>query len=298
MHILAIPDLQGVHIQIDRAVLVIGLVHGGAESHGPGLRALRDIPGGVSDDPGLGFRFLGNAFPEAAHGHCADFIAENAGRRMDLQLGLRRTDGSAGRLPHGGNDRRASGVDTGHQAVHGAHANGPQGRGVEDPGDRALGVRPSCGSGRGQIVSGHSPGQAAHGGIAGFGQGRCRKLRVQRRFHGGGNGRGVGGEIVPGSAFADARRDIFAYGLHTRRGAADYEGAVQRGFQIGGDGFGIRIPTGLHHALGDALADVRAGIGGVQTIQEGKNQLEVFNILLAHFLAVLDGGHDFGHIRG
>ena len=78
----------------------------------------------------------------------------------------------------------------------------------------------------------------------------------------------------------------------------DVQRHVQRGFKVGGDRFRIAIPACRRHAFAHAFKNVSADLVGIQLLQERQDGLQVLQILLLHFLSLLDGGYDFSHIGG
>ena len=110
---------------------------------------------------------------------------------------------------------------------------------------------------------------------------------------------GFAGEAVFAHARADACRHVAAGRLHARGGRLDAQRAVERSFEVGGDGFGVRGPARLGHALRHALLDVRADAGQVsRPLSMSEMACRLVKVLLADLPALLDGGDQFAHVGG
>ena len=71
---------------------------------------------------------------------------------------------------------------------------------------------------------------------------------------------------------------------------------VQRSLQIGSHRFRIAVKARIRHALGDTLADVCAGAGYVQPIQEFYDSLQVAQILLRNTFTLPDCADQLGNV--
>ena len=117
----------------------------------------------------------------------------------------------------------------------------------------------------------------------------ARQRGLQSGFNAGSCILCISGEIIAAHAFAYTRRDVLAGGLDTFGGRFNLQRRVQRGFEVGRDRFRVAVKARLRHALRDALADVRAGAGRVQSVQKIKNALQIVQILFRHLHALMDG---------
>ena len=71
---------------------------------------------------------------------------------------------------------------------------------------------------------------------------------------------------------------------------------VQRGFQIGSHRLRIAVKARFRHTLCNALANVCAGAGHVQPVQEFHNGLQVAQILFRNPFTLPDGADQLGNV--
>ena len=148
----------------------------------------------------------------------------------------------------------------------------------------------------GHGICAHCAGQPLCRSASGALQAFARQCGLQCGFDGGCSGLRVRREVIAAHAFANARCDIFTDRLYSFGGGLNLQRRIQRSLQIGSHRFRIAVKARFRHALGDALANMRAGAGYVQPVQEFHNGLQVAQILFRHTFTLPNGADQLGNV--
>ena len=261
-----------------------------------GLCFARQEAGGVADDLRLLPAFLQHACTEPAHGHDADLVPEHLRRTLDLELLLRSVHGFTSGGAHGGDHAGAPGKDACPKPCHSVYPCRTECISVQAGLNCRTYIRGDRTACIGHGIYAHCAGQPLCRSASGALQAFPRQHGLQSGFYGRRSILSLSSEVIAAHAFANASCDIFASRLYSFGGGLNLQRRIQRSLQIGSHRFRIAVKARFRHALGDALANMRAGAGYVQPVQEFHNGLQVAQILFRHTFTLPNGADQLGNV--